>query len=76
MRIVIVIVVAVMHGQLAETLAGKFAGASAAHVGIHLQGLVSVAHLLVALSISKYSIQFRGAGGSFIVHRRVRVGNC
>ena len=62
LRIVVMVMVAVMHGQFAQTLAGKLTGAAAAYVRVHLQGLVAVTHFLVALVIGEDAIQLLGIG--------------
>lgn len=72
LRVVIVVVVAVVHRQLAQAFAGELAGAAAAHVRVHFQGLVTVAHFLVALCISENTIQFSGVGSGFVCHTSVR----
>ena len=75
------VVVAVVHGQLAQALAGELAGAAAAHVRVHSQGLVAVAHFLVTLGVGENAVQARGGGSgrggahgvSFVLIRQVTV---
>ncbi|MNJ73026.1 hypothetical protein D3C77_697590 [compost metagenome] len=54
--VVVVVVVTVVHGQLAQALAGELAGAAATHVRVHAQGLVTVAHFLVALGVGEDAV--------------------
>jgi hypothetical protein len=61
-----VVVVAVVHGQFAQALAGEFTGAAAAHVGVHFQGFVAVAHFLVALGIGEDAVELGGVGGRVV----------
>lgn len=68
LRIVVVVVVAVVNGQLAQALAGKLAGTAATHVGVHAQSLVAVTHFAVALGVGEDAIQLRGIGGCGRAH--------
>ena len=64
LRVVVVVMITMVNGQLAQALAGKLAGAAAAHVRVHFQGLVAVAHLLVALGVGEDAVEAGGGGGS------------
>jgi hypothetical protein len=57
LRVVVVVVVTVVHGQFAQAFAGELTGAAAAHVRVHLQGLVAVTHFLVALVVGEDAVQ-------------------
>ncbi|MNT90943.1 hypothetical protein D3C72_2319630 [compost metagenome] len=57
------VVVTVVHGQLAQALAGELAGATAADVRVHTQGFVAIAHLLVALGVGEDTVKPCGGGG-------------
>ena len=56
------VVIAVVNGQLTQAFARKLTGATAAHVGVHFQGFVAIAHLAVTLGIRQDAIQFGGMG--------------
>src|SRR5690606_54500 len=71
LRVVVVIVVAVVHGQLAQALAGELAGTAPTDVRVHFQRLVPVAFFTVALGVGKDAVELAG-GGSVGVHVRSR----
>ena len=66
LRVVVVVVVAVVHGQLAQALAGELAGAAAADVRVHLQRLVAVAFFTRALGLGEDAVKLAGGGGGFV----------
>ena len=61
--IVVVVVVAMVHGQLAQALAGKLTGAAAADMWVHAQGLVTVAFFTAALGVGEDAVEFGGGRG-------------
>ena len=66
LRVVVMVVIAVVHGQLAQALAGKLAGAAAADVRVHLQCLVAVAFFACALGLGENAVKLAGGGGGFV----------
>jgi hypothetical protein len=58
-----VVVVAVVHGQFAQALAGEFTGAAATDVRVHFQRFIAVTHLTVALGVGQDAVQLGGVGG-------------
>src|SRR3990167_8206210 len=63
LRVVVVVVIAVVHGQFAQALAGKLPGATAADMRVHLQGFIPVAFLATALGIGEDAVELGGRRG-------------
>src|SRR3990167_2245490 len=66
LRVIVVVVGAVVNGQLTQALTGKLAGAAAADVWVHLQCLVAVAFFTRALGLGEDAVKFAGGGGGFV----------
>ena len=66
--IVVVVVVAVMHSQFAQALAGKLAAATATNVRVHLQGFVAVAVFARTLGFGDDAVGLEGCRGFFCAH--------
>src|SRR3990167_8535718 len=68
LRVVVVVVVAVVHGQLAQAFAGELTAATATHMRVHFQRLVAVTVFARTLGLGDDAVGFESRRRFFRAH--------